>query len=103
MSRIYRLDENRGTKIYSLALRRNTFAKHSSDDNVNMSRPKCSCESFEKFVGASVPAYIASFLDELKSEGPPGVKRYQCRECARGWEKRPPEGEEKRPTLARLN
>ncbi|MDQ3687063.1 MAG: hypothetical protein M3430_15925 [Acidobacteriota bacterium] len=68
-----------------------------------MSRLKCSCESFEKFAGASVPAYIASFLDEVKRQLPKGVKHYQCRECGREWEKRPPEAEATRPTLVRLD
>jgi len=55
-----------------------------------MSRPKCSCKSFEKFAGASVLAYISAFLGEQKREFPKGVKRYQCRECAREGEKRLP-------------
>ncbi|MDQ3258869.1 MAG: hypothetical protein M3R15_34230 [Acidobacteriota bacterium] len=70
-----------------------------------MTRPKCSCASFEKLAGASVHAYIAMFLDELNHQLPTGVRRYRCRECGREWEKRPPEvkSEGTRPTLVRID
>lgn len=71
-----------------------------------MEQPKCSCERFEKLEGASVPAYIKTFLEETDSSRTPARKNhYRCRVCGRLWEKRAPgaEGEGKRATLVRLN
>ncbi|MGH9900875.1 MAG: hypothetical protein ACRD68_03445 [Pyrinomonadaceae bacterium] len=70
-----------------------------------MSKPPCSCESFERLEEAGVPAYTAAFLDEAKDEPPPaGSKRYRCRVCGREWEKRAPEVKDKGtgPSLVRL-
>jgi len=71
-----------------------------------MSEAKCSCASFERLEGASVPAYIAAFLDEIKDvEEAANVKRFRCRVCRHQWEKHFPQtkSEGTRPTLVRLN
>jgi hypothetical protein len=71
-----------------------------------MTRPKCSCDSFERLEGASVPAYIKAFLDRI---GPPaaqeGEEHYCCRVCGREWERRAPEIKDqgKRPALVRVS
>lgn len=68
-----------------------------------MDQPKCSCESFEKLEGASVPAYINAFLEQAERESAGEKNLYRCRVCGRVWEKRAPEAEEKRPSLVRLD
>ncbi|MGB9180011.1 MAG: hypothetical protein WCB68_12260 [Pyrinomonadaceae bacterium] len=65
-----------------------------------MNKPECSCESFEKLEGASVPAYINAFLEQADAKE---KNRYRCRVCRRVWEKRAPDGEGKRPSLVRLD
>jgi hypothetical protein len=62
-----------------------------------MSERKCSCASFERLEGASVPAYIAAFLEQQEKD------RYRCRVCGREWEKRAPQAGVGRPALARLD
>lgn len=68
-----------------------------------MSQTKCSCETLERLEGASVPAYIAAYLDEVGRATPVEKNRYRCRVCGREWEKHTPEdkGEGKRPSLIR--
>ncbi|HEY0322123.1 MAG TPA: hypothetical protein VGC66_14275 [Pyrinomonadaceae bacterium] len=66
-----------------------------------MSQPRCSCESFERLEGASVPAYIKAFLEQLDEPGAPYKNRFRCRVCGRFWEKRSPEHEGTRPSLVR--
>jgi hypothetical protein len=61
-----------------------------------MSERKCSCASFERLEGASVPAYIAAFLEQEEKD------RYRCRVCGREWEKRAPEKEGTRPSLVKF-
>jgi hypothetical protein len=63
----------------------------------------CSCESFERLEGASVPVYIRTFLDESGYVGDE-KKHYRCRVCGREWEKRSPQTktEGTRPSLVRL-
>ncbi|MBA2339965.1 MAG: hypothetical protein H0V88_06195 [Pyrinomonadaceae bacterium] len=63
---------------------------------------KCSCEKFERLEGASVPAYVAAFLEGGARSNPEEKNRYRCRVCGRRWEKRAPEGEETRPSLVRI-
>ncbi|HEY0005642.1 MAG TPA: hypothetical protein VGB17_12600 [Pyrinomonadaceae bacterium] len=65
---------------------------------------KCSCQSFERLEGASVPAYISAFLEEQARVARSEQRRYRCRVCASTWERREPrhEGEGKRPSLVRL-
>ena len=60
-----------------------------------MTEQKCSCAAFERLEGASVPAYIAAFLERGEKNG------YRCRACGRRWEKRAPEKEGARPSLVR--
>ena len=48
-----------------------------------MSQSKCSCDSFERLEGASVPAYIAAFLDQTRGADPAEKNRYRCRVCGR--------------------
>ncbi|HEV2913857.1 MAG TPA: hypothetical protein VGX92_11315 [Pyrinomonadaceae bacterium] len=68
-----------------------------------MSQPKCSCESFERLEGASVPAYIKAFLDQA-GRSVDERNLYRCRACGRKWEKRPPQTKTGggRPSLIRL-
>ncbi len=68
-----------------------------------MSQPKCSCASLEKLEGASVPAYIRTYLDQLGYAGEE-KKHYRCRVCGREWEKRSPQtkSEGTRPSLVKL-
>ena len=68
-----------------------------------MNKTVCSCASFERLEGASVPAYTNAFLEEAAGEERPGVKRYRCRVCGRTWEKRPPAAAGGRPSLVRLD
>lgn len=51
-----------------------------------MSVPQCSCASLERLEGASVPAYIHTFLDQMGYAGEE-KKHYRCRACGREWEK----------------
>ncbi len=67
-----------------------------------MSTPKCSCASFEKLGGASVPAYTKAFLDEIEPDAATNNKRFRCRVCARIWERRAGEVEGTRPMLVRV-
>lgn len=70
-----------------------------------MSEEKCSCASFERLEGASVPAYVGAFLDDLGRADPSLKNRYRCRVCGREWEKRAPAAktEGTRPSLIRLS
>jgi hypothetical protein len=70
-----------------------------------MSQPKCSCESFERLEGASVPAYIAAFLEQAGRSIEEEKRRYRCRLCGREWEKRAPaeKSEGVRPSLVRID
>ncbi len=69
-----------------------------------MSQPQCSCASFEKFEGASVPAYINAFLEDESRTDASKKDRYRCRVCGREWEKRAPDekSDGKRPSLVRI-
>ena len=58
-----------------------------------MSQPKCSCAAFARLEGASVPAYIKAFLDDLGRADPAQKNRYRCRVCGRSWEKRAPDAQ----------
>ena len=62
-----------------------------------MAGRKCSCASFERLEGASVPAYIAAFLERQAD----AANLYRCRVCGGVWEKRAPEGAGARPSLVR--
>ena len=68
-----------------------------------MSQPKCSCASLERLEGASVPAYIRTYLDQMGYAGEE-KKLYRCRVCGYEWEKRSPhtKSEGTRPSLIRL-
>jgi hypothetical protein len=68
-----------------------------------MSQAKCSCETLERLEGASVPAYIAAFLDQVGRATLEEKNRYRCRVCGREWEKHAPDikNEGKRPSLTR--
>ena len=69
-----------------------------------MPEPGCSCASFERLEGASVPAYVAAFLEDLGRTDPSLKNRYRCRVCAREWEKLDPAagaGRTGRPSLVR--
>jgi hypothetical protein len=68
-----------------------------------MSQSKCSCETLERLEGASVPAYIAAYLDSITQDITEEKNRYRCRVCGREWVKRSPENESegKRPSLVR--
>jgi hypothetical protein len=70
-----------------------------------MSQTKCACETLERLEGASVPAYIAAYLEQVGRAIPEDKNRYRCRVCGREWEKRMPEdkSEGTRPSLMRLN
>ena len=63
-----------------------------------MAEQKCSCASFERLEGASVPAYVAAFLEQQERN------RYRCRVCGVEWEKRAPEIKSAgaRPSLLKL-
>jgi hypothetical protein len=67
-----------------------------------MGQPKCSCSSFERLEGASVPAYTKAFLEQENDPGASNRNRFRCRVCGRLWEKRKPEHEGLRPLLVRL-
>jgi hypothetical protein len=68
-----------------------------------MSQTKCACENLERLEGASVPAYIAAYLEQVGRAIPEDKNRYRCRVCGREWEKRAPDNksEGKRPSLIR--
>ncbi|HKR00686.1 MAG TPA: hypothetical protein VJT09_08430 [Pyrinomonadaceae bacterium] len=68
-----------------------------------MSQPKCSCERLQRLEGASVPAYICTYLEQANGATLEEKNRYRCRVCGREWEKRWPENkdESKRPSLIR--
>lgn len=66
-----------------------------------MSQPKCSCSSFERLEGASVPAYTKAFLERADEPGSHHKNRFRCRVCGRLWEKRGAEHEGGRPSLIR--
>jgi hypothetical protein len=70
-----------------------------------MGEAKCSCEKFARLEGASVHAYAAAFLDEIKGEDSGGGKLFRCRVCGRLWERRAPEVKSAgaRPSLVRLD
>lgn len=70
-----------------------------------MEQPNCSCAQFDRLEGASVPAYIGAFLEQVSSASNEEKNRYRCRVCGREWEKRAPEvkGEGTRPSLVRLS
>jgi rubrerythrin len=50
-----------------------------------------------------VPAYTKAFLDSAVGAENEGKNLYRCRVCGRLWEKRPPEGEGKRPSLVKVS
>jgi rubrerythrin len=56
-----------------------------------MNEAKCSCAKFARLEGASVQAYAAAFLDEVKDANSGGGKLLRCRVCGRLWERRAPE------------
>lgn len=70
-----------------------------------MSHTKCSCENLKRLEGASVPAYIAAYLEQVKDATPDEKQRFRCRVCGREWEKQTPEdkSEGKRASLVRLS
>jgi hypothetical protein len=70
-----------------------------------MDQAKCSCDKFERLEGASVPAYIAAFLEEGNPDAHSKKKRFRCRTCGREWERREPpaKSEGKRALLFRLS
>lgn len=67
-----------------------------------MTAGKCPCETLERLEGASVQAYISSFLKSTEEAGRAEGSRFKCKVCGREWEKRAPEGQGKRPSLVRL-
>jgi len=68
-----------------------------------MDEKRCSCASFEKLAGASVPAYIAAFLDDLGRADKAKKNIYRCRVCGREWERHVPQDQSEgtRPSLIR--
>ena len=68
-----------------------------------MEPAKCSCASFDRLEGASVPAYIAVFLDQVGRATAEEKNHYRCRVCGREWEKHAPEVKSQgtRPSLIR--
>ncbi|HKS28245.1 MAG TPA: hypothetical protein VJS44_10515 [Pyrinomonadaceae bacterium] len=64
-----------------------------------MSQAKCSCASFERLEGASVPAYIKAFLEP--EAGATDKDLYRCRVCGHIWERRAPDDERARASLVR--
>ncbi|HEY3024530.1 MAG TPA: hypothetical protein VGJ55_00095 [Pyrinomonadaceae bacterium] len=67
----------------------------------DLKQSDCACASFDKLEGASVTAYIASFLESEKSSDQPN--RYRCRVCRRSWEKVAADREGGRASLVRLD
>ncbi len=71
-----------------------------------MTDPKCSCAQFERLEGASVPSYIAAFLEGTDAHHSAAKQtRFRCRVCGREWERRAPEtkSEGSRTSLVRVN
>jgi hypothetical protein len=70
-----------------------------------MSQTKCSCENLKRLEGASVPAYITAYLEQIRSTGQEDKNLFRCRICGREWEKHTPEekSEGKRPSLVRVS
>jgi hypothetical protein len=66
-----------------------------------MSQPKCSCESFERLEGASVPAYTKAFLEPLDKTDAVRKNHFRCKVCGRLWEKHASEHEGGRASLVR--
>ncbi len=68
-----------------------------------MNKAECSCASLESLEGASVPAYIHTFLDQMGYAGA-DKKVYRCRVCGREWERSSPQTNSggTRPSLIRL-
>lgn len=66
-----------------------------------MSERKCSCAVLGKLEGASVPAYICAYLEQVGGQQSEEKNRYRCRLCEQAWEKRAPEtkSEGSRPSL----
>jgi hypothetical protein len=73
------------------------------NEKLRMDEKRCSCASFEKLAGASVPAYIAAFLDNPGRDDEAKKNVYRCRVCGREWERRVPQdkSEGTRPSLIR--
>lgn len=69
--------------------------------NKDLKRSDCACVSFDKLEGASVTAYIASFLES--EQGPERRNRYRCRVCGSEWEKPAAGHGANRPSLIRLD
>lgn len=67
-----------------------------------MSWPLCSCESFERLEGASVPAYTKAFLEPLDERDASQKNRFRCKVCSRTWEKHAPLHEGGRASLVRM-
>lgn len=68
-----------------------------------MSRPNCSCSSFDRLEGASVPAYIKAFLEEAgETVAKPGKRVFRCRACGSLWERRAPDQQRARASIVRL-
>lgn len=69
-----------------------------------VTQQKCSCATFDRLEGASVPAYINAFLDDLGRAEPARKNHFRCRVCGRVWEKRAPAADSTgtRPSLVRL-
>jgi hypothetical protein len=61
-----------------------------------MEEAKCPCATLQRLEGASVPAYIAAYLEP--AGGAEEKNRFCCRVCGREWERRI---EGKRPSLIR--
>lgn len=61
-----------------------------------MSQPLCACASFNRLEGASVNAYITSFLERKDAD----KNLLRCRICGREWQKVETEG--KRASLVRM-
>jgi hypothetical protein len=72
-------------------------------ERLRMDEKRCSCASFEKLAGASVPAYIAAFLDNPGRDDEAKKNVYRCRVCGCEWERRVPQdkSEGTRPSLIR--
>ena len=70
-----------------------------------MSQNSCSCAAFARLEGASVPAYIKVFLDDLGRTDATRKDQYRCRVCGRLWEKHAPDPRARnaRPTLVRVD
>jgi rubrerythrin len=68
-----------------------------------MDERKCACANFERLEGASVPAYIAAFLELLKGGTAEARNQYRCRICGQIWEKRAPHDEHKRAMLIKIS